>query len=484
MSQRKFILNLGLIIFVNLLIKPLYVFGVDRGIQNAVGPESYGLFFALFNLGYAFSILLDPGITSFNNRHIAQDNNALTTYLSRIVPLKTLLSLLYLVCLFAYAQFSNFSKNEYALLSIIAVAHIFNNFVLYFRSNLTALHLFKWDTFISVLDKVLMIIIVGWLLLFPEVYPGFDILDFAIIQAASFFVTAIVAYGMVLKATQKIKMQFNLLFSKSLIKESLPFTLLATLTVIYSKADTLILKEFATDGNKEVGYFAAAYRLIDAFNMIAVLFAGLLYPMFARLLADKEKIEPLMKTAFSLLVVPALFAAFIFVGYANEIMSLLYYAELEPSHAMFRVLAFSAVGSAISYVFGTLLAANGNLKLLNIMAGITALTSIILNVLLVPKFGGLASAGISAFCFLTLAAAQAFFSFKIFSFRLRPSYISRSIIAFLALLGLVWGFSTLNSYWLYEVVALSFLAILLFAVLRLLPFKEMLAILSSKAVKP
>lgn len=481
MSQRKFILNLGLIIFVNLLIKPLYVFGVDRGIQNAVGPESYGLFFALFNLGYAFSILLDPGITSFNNRHIAQDNNALTTYLSRIVPLKTLLSLLYLVSLFAYAQFSDFSKSEYSLLAIIAVAHIFNNFVLYFRSNLTALHLFKWDTFISVLDKVIMITIVGLLLVYPKVYPDFDIFDFAIVQAASFFVTAIVAYGMVLKATQKIKINFNLLFSISLIKESLPFTLLATLTVIYSKADTLILKEFASNGNKEVGYFAAAYRLIDAFNMIAVLFAGLLYPMFARLLADKEKTEPLMKTAFSLLVIPALFAALVFAAYANEIMSLLYNAELEPSHAMFQILAFTAVGSSISYVFGTLLAANGNLKLLNIMAGITALTSITLNVLLVPQFGGLASAAISAFCFILLSGTQAFFSFKTFGFRLRTSYMIRAVVAFLALLGLLWCFSILNSYWVYEVIVLGILAILLFAVLRLLPFKEMLAIVARQS---
>jgi len=53
--QRKFITNLGLLILLNLLIKPFWVFGIDRTVQNIVGAEDFGFYFTIFNL-VSFSI--------------------------------------------------------------------------------------------------------------------------------------------------------------------------------------------------------------------------------------------------------------------------------------------------------------------------------------------------------------------------------------------------------------------------------------------
>jgi len=57
--KRAFASNLVLLLGINFLIKPLYIFGIDREVQNAVGPEQYGLFFALLNLTYLFQIVND-----------------------------------------------------------------------------------------------------------------------------------------------------------------------------------------------------------------------------------------------------------------------------------------------------------------------------------------------------------------------------------------------------------------------------------------
>ena len=50
MSQKKFVTNLALLLFLNLLIKPFWILGIDREVQNLVGEKEYGLYFALFNL--------------------------------------------------------------------------------------------------------------------------------------------------------------------------------------------------------------------------------------------------------------------------------------------------------------------------------------------------------------------------------------------------------------------------------------------------
>ena len=91
MKQKDFIFNIILLIFLNLLIKPFWILGIDVGVQNRVGAESYGLYFAVFNFTFLFNMLLDMGITNFNNRNIARHQQLLQKHLSGIITLKLLL---------------------------------------------------------------------------------------------------------------------------------------------------------------------------------------------------------------------------------------------------------------------------------------------------------------------------------------------------------------------------------------------------------
>ena len=89
--KREFVLNLLLLVFINLLIKPAFIFGIDLGVQNRAG-EQYGMYFALLNLAYLFQILNDFGIQSFNNRHISQHPQLLPKYFPNLLAIKWVLS--------------------------------------------------------------------------------------------------------------------------------------------------------------------------------------------------------------------------------------------------------------------------------------------------------------------------------------------------------------------------------------------------------
>ena len=77
MQKKDFVFNVGLLIFLNLLIKPFWILGIDVGVQNSVGASQYGLYFAVFNFTFLFNMILDMGITNFNNRNIARHNQLL-----------------------------------------------------------------------------------------------------------------------------------------------------------------------------------------------------------------------------------------------------------------------------------------------------------------------------------------------------------------------------------------------------------------------
>ena len=95
--QKVFFRNLIFLVTLNILIKPIWILGIDRTVQNVVGLASYGIYFVLFNLSMLTQILLDVGISNYNNRYLAQNENELTSHLSNIFSIKLILSGIYIL---------------------------------------------------------------------------------------------------------------------------------------------------------------------------------------------------------------------------------------------------------------------------------------------------------------------------------------------------------------------------------------------------
>ena len=76
----------------------------------------------------------------------------------------------------------------------------------------------------------------------------------------------------------------------ALIKQSFPYALLILLMMFYNRVDSIMIERLLEDGDMQAGIYAQGFRYLDAVNMFALLFAGLLLPMFSKMLAKNEKI--------------------------------------------------------------------------------------------------------------------------------------------------------------------------------------------------
>ena len=148
----------------HLLIKPFWILGVDRSVQNLVGDASYGTYLAIFNFSYLFYILLDIGLTNFNSKNIAQNNQLLSKYFVGITQAKIFLSIAYFIVIFIIGWIIGYNNEQLKLLGIVGLNQVLLSFILYVRSNIAALLMFKTDSILSVLDRVLMILICSFLL--------------------------------------------------------------------------------------------------------------------------------------------------------------------------------------------------------------------------------------------------------------------------------------------------------------------------------
>ena len=91
-------------------------------------------------------------------------NQLLSKHLSNVVVLKFLLSIVYAIVCFTAAFIIGYDAKQMYLLVFLVVNQFLLSFIMYLRSNLSALHLFRTDSIVSVLDRFIMIIICSLLL--------------------------------------------------------------------------------------------------------------------------------------------------------------------------------------------------------------------------------------------------------------------------------------------------------------------------------
>ena len=428
--RRKFVTNLFLLVFLNLLIKPFWVLGIDRTVQNVVGAESYGLYFALFNFSMILNIILDIGITNFNNRNISQHRFLVKKHLSNIIGLKLFLALVYAVFCLVAAAVIGYNKVQFHLLLFLILNQFLISFTLYLRSNISALQFFRTDSLLSVLDRTLMIIICTVLLFTNISGKAFRIEWFVYAQTAAYLITTLVVLIIVIAKTGKIAIRFNYRFCLVFLKKSYPYALLILLMAFYNRIDSVMLERLLPDplGKQQAGVYAQAFRLLDAVSMFGALVGGLLLPMFSSMIKRKEPVGPMIHLAFTLLFVPSVIIAVSTLFYDREIMELLYHTHINDSADMLGLLMSGFLGIATTYIFGTLLTANGSLKQLNIMAFCGMLLNITLNLLLIPTLFGKGSDIASMITQLVAGGAQLLIAVSIFKLHTDWSLVGKILV--------------------------------------------------------
>ena len=489
----RFLKNILFLLFINLLVKPFWILGVDRTVQNIVGDASYGTYLAIFNFSYLFYIILDIGLTNYNSKEIAQNNSLLSKYFVGISQAKIFLSIAYFIIIFVIGLIIGYNTEQMKLLAIVGLNQVLLSFVLYVRSNISALLLFKTDSILSVLDRVLMILICSFLLwsgIFPK--SDFNIYWFVYSQTASYVITLIIAIYIVLKHTGKLTIKFNFPFVLMIIKKSLPYALLVLLMSFYNRLEPVLIERILPKDISAIqaGIYARAYRLFDAGNNISYLFSVILLPLFAAVIKKGEDLQALVKQSFGLMLTMTCIIAIVCIFYSQNLMELLYTIQdnesietynlrITESSNILKILMGSFVSISVTYIFGTLLTANGNLKQLNIVAAVGVVINLTLNFIFIPVFEAKGAAMTSLCVQFATCAIQFFIAKRIFNLKFGISFWI-SILSFIILL--VTTTSLLKSsdmYWLTSFIISLGLGIVLAFITKMLDFNELKSLLLS-----
>lgn len=471
--KKKFVTNLAFLLFLNLLVKPFYVLGIDVGIQNSVTAATYGIYFPLLSLSLMFQVLLDMGVENFTRREIARNHHLLSKYLSNVIILKLFLALIYFSFCIAIGIISKYNAFQLNLLIILLFNQFLASFILYMRANIGGLHMFKTESIISVLDKVLLVLICGFLLWGNITESPFQIQWFVYAQTFSYSVTLLFSIVILAGKEKIILFRFNLKTYMVIVKKSLPYALLALLMGLYYRIDSILLERMAVNGDVQAGIYAHSFRLLDMLQNYGYLFAIILLPMFSKMLKNRKPVEQLVHVSAVIIIVPALIVSIASVFYRFEIIDFLYDEHISTSSNVFGIIMPGFIGICSSYIFGTLLTANGNLKALIIISGIGAIISLLINLVLIHKIGvmGSAIANISAQSFT--AFIQLFVAVKIFKFSINYRLIFKLLLYIILLLLTAFLTKTLDFSWFINIGIYLISAFLLIFLIKLIKIRSL-----------
>lgn len=462
--SRRFLANLSFVILLNLLIKPAYILGIEVSVQNTVGAEAYGIFFALLNGAYLFQIINDFGIQIYNSRLIAQDPGRIARLFPGLLSLKGLLALLYFITVILYGYVFGYT-GWMSLLILVAVNLMLLSLVLFLRSSIAALGHYRLDSMLSVLDKALMIVICGYLLFLSGI--DFNIYHFVYAQMVSLGITACISL-LLLRTRGTLTLRWPKAGElRGLLRQSWPYAVTVFLMTIYTRIDGVMIERLADSGTYQAGVYAAGYRLLDAANMISFLFAGLLLPMFSSLEHHRDELKRLLGLAFRFMWAFTVACSVVAFFFSSELMQFLYVqAGSGAWSGVFGVLIISLNAIGLMYVFGTCLTAGGRIRTQNVLYGCCVVLNIGLNFILIRTYGAWGAAVATLITQSTVAAVLVFLVQRHLALQVQLRNLLSPVLYAVGAIGIVWSISEFaaGGWFLRLVLATAFVFLLAYLV--------------------
>jgi len=381
MKSIRFFKGLSWLLILNILVKPVWLFLIDRKVQTTLGYEAYGRYFSILNLSYVLFFLSDIGISNMLNQRMADGKPVNVVQLLRI---KAVLLMIYFVVFSFVGWLTHIS--DWSILLYVLVIQCLASLLIFFRNVISANQYFVTDALLSVIDKTLMILFCGSIL-YTSFLGKISLLLFLQIQSGCTAIAVLFSFVFILK--KKLIARATKEKIENIVKQVLPFALIILLMSVHYRLDGFLLERIHPNGAMEAGIYASAYRLLEAGNMVGYLASSFLVAFVARNQKDKRSLEDAVLNTRHLLMFAALGVVSFVIMFASWINQVLYYSNSNYNSLVIQLCIASFPGYCLVHVYGSVLTGLARFNQFIFILVASVLLNIFLNVVLISYEGAL-----------------------------------------------------------------------------------------------
>jgi len=373
----------------NLLVKPGWIL-VENLVQNRLGHATFGLVSAFSALAIIVSTLTDLGLTQFTVQRLAAEPEFAEQHFPTLLPLRALLMGATLLVLPLLGAALGYRGAQLLLLLAVGSSLLLTQYGLFLRGPVQARQHFNTDALLSVFEKLLALGLVVGLLLGNAL--GLNAYIGARLAAAAF--TAVLFMGLLRRLFGQLPHRWPRRGpAGQLLRGSLPFAFIALLYGINERVDMVLLERLSSA--REAGYYAAAYRWLDAAMMYTWTVLPLFFARFAHAVARPRELRQLLWVGQRVVAVPLLFAV-AFVLFRGEVLFWQFSRSQAPEVARMvlcsKLLFLNVLVNAFFAIYSTLLTSTRHQATVSWLVAFSIALNLGLNLVLLPRYGAVAAA--------------------------------------------------------------------------------------------
>ena len=379
-------------IFAGRVSNAVFLFLLTLVVSRQLGPALFGVYSLLITIVIAANCFSNFGFDIWMVREVTKEPSQAKNYLSNILGLKIVTSLVTILLVFLIFQATDLPPTTLHLLWILSVSLLFNTLSqsLWHYGNC-----FKQFIFHSILwafsNLIKSVLGISLVLVYQELEP----LIWGIVVAEA--ITLILSFYVIRYRFGAFVPKFRLSVWKDYLARSTPIAFGMIFSVLYFRLDIVML-QLMTD-EKVVGFYSAAYKLFEVSivlptSIMLVLFPTLVEEYHSDLLQFKKS----SKKALGVFCLIGGGVALILWGFSSGIITIVFGDEFFPSIAVLNILSGAIFLFFLNFLLSNLLISSGR-ETINTwnLVGATVL-NIILNLALIPQYGAIGAAWSTLFC--------------------------------------------------------------------------------------
>ncbi len=385
---KKYTSNISWLLLSKVFTFPLSLF-ITFYVGRYLGPQNLGILSYSESFVGIFSVFVSLGLESIVVKKLVQDKKNEGLYLGTSFWIKIIAAAIIIAIIGIIVFLSDNSLLTKFTILILASSLIFDSFqviVYYFES------IVKSKYTVIARNISLIIIILTKLLL---IYFKASVLWFASMILLNNIITAICLIYYYSKISGKLSQwKFKTKTMISYFKESWPLLLSGIVATIYMKIDQIMIKEMLTE--KAVGFYAAALYISQLWYIVIMAIATSLFPLIIEAKEKgKEFSDKVMSYIFSFMFWSAFLVALLLMIFAKKIIILTYGDGYLASAAVLAIHTWVGVLIALGVMRNKWVITENlqHLEFICLLFG--AIVNVILNYLLIPKFGIIGAASTS-----------------------------------------------------------------------------------------
>ena len=348
-------------------------------IARNLGDITFGKYSFAFAFTSLFAVFADFGLSTLTIREVARNREYASKYLGNISLIKFLLSIITGIFIVISINLLDYPLDTILAVYFAGAYVIVNSFNQFLRAFFRAFEKMEYEAVTRITERILLFIVVALMLYFG--YGLVPIISvFFIVSLFNWFVTVV----LVLKRFVKPSYDIDFKFCRGIIKEAIPFSLAIAFSAIYFRIDTVMLSLMQSDN--VVGWYSAAYQIMEGGVMIPVSFVSAIFPYFSKMHTNNEKHKKAFLKAFKYLFILGFVIASFITLYADFIISFLYGVEFLNSIVTLKILSWALLIIFLEYLFSQSLYAMNMQKINMYLMGICMVLNILLNLILIPIY--------------------------------------------------------------------------------------------------